>query len=224
MTPTAATPPRAPGSPGRRPRRGRTVALVVTAAVLAAAAITGLATVTFSSGGEAPAPATVAAPTPTGPGQPGSPNLTTEQRDLVSRFDPAQLRACEPNPEPAGAGITAAVFCQTADGRTIAAYGYGDRGALRDDVATRVGGITEGGRCERGGSEVFQWDTGAGSRPGGTVICHPRDGYQFLFWSMDANEVAFLAYDRDPRALYDWWTDFQPFPGGDGPSAPPRAA
>jgi len=149
---------------------------------------------------------------------------TAGQRALARRLDPAVLLGCRPNPAPAGAGVTASIFCATAEGRQVAVYAYRDADALRSDVTQRANGVPSEGRCEGGADEVFSWDTGPGTPTGGTVVCHHRDGRAFLFWSSDADNVSFLAYDADARSLVDWWESFQPFPDRDRPTAAPRPA
>jgi hypothetical protein len=159
------------------------------------------------------------------PGKPAAmaPTWTAAQQALVARLDPTALSGCRPDASPAGSGITAAVFCATPAGRQVAVYAYQDHAALQADVTTRVNSVVPDGRCERGANEVFSWDDGPGTPTGGTAICQHRDDKEFLFWSSDSDLVAFLAYDTDPRALFDWWQSFQPLPDTTS-SAPTQAA
>jgi len=211
------------GVPSRR-RPGRLVVVLATVAgvLLAAGVAGGLFAVATRSGGAGPAAAAAPSTTTATP----SPAWTAAQRALEARLDPASVRDCRPNPAPAGAGITAALFCSTTDtGQRIAVFAYRDDASLQADVTARADAVTGDGRCETGGSEVFTWDTGPGSPAGGTVICDAREGQHFVFWSSDSDLVSFLGYGSDPRALFDWWESFAPFPGSaGGPSEAPRPA
>jgi hypothetical protein len=198
-------------APAGRPSRRLTL-LAVIAAVGCLAVTAAVVVSVLLTGGGSGRPVAVAA-TPA--------DLDAAQRALVNRLDPTALRDCRPDAKPAGSGVTAALFCATPDGHEVAVYAYQDRTALETDVATRSDAVVTTGRCERGNNEVFTWDDGPGTAEGGTVVCEHRAGRQFLFWSSDADLVAFLAYDADPRALFTWWESFQPFP--DTSSAPTGA-
>ncbi|WP_157488913.1 hypothetical protein [Pseudofrankia sp. DC12] len=203
-----------PGAGQHRQSRPLVVALVVTAGVVMLAAVVGgLFAVATRSGGAAASPAAAPAATP-------ELAWTEAQRALAARLDPAAVSDCRPNPAPAGAGVTAALFCSATDThQQIAVFGYRDDASLTADVAARADGVAGDGRCEDGGSEIFTWDTGPRTQTGGTVICDTRAGQHFLFWTADADLVSFLGYGSDPRALFDWWESFQPFPDSTDPSA-----
>ncbi|ADP84099.1 hypothetical protein [Pseudofrankia inefficax] len=205
-----------PGATPRHQRRPLVVALVVAAGVLVAAAVIGgLLAVATRSGGASASPLAATAPSAT-PGQ----AWTDAQRALAARLDPAAVVDCRPNPAPAGAGVTAALFCSTTDThQQIAVFGYRDDASLTADVTARAGDVADDGDCETGGSEIFTWDTGPHTRAGGTVICDTHAGQHFLFWTSDEDLVSFLGYGSDPRALFQWWELFQPFPDSAGASA-----
>ena len=210
-----------PGAPRRR-RPPWVLALAVVAGVIVAAVVAGgLFAVALGSGADAHAPV-AAGPAPSATASQG---WTDAQRDLAARLDPAAVVGCRPDPTPAGAGVTAALFCTTAEAhRLIAVFGYRDDAGLQADVTARADAAAGDGRCETGGSEVFTWDTGA-PRAGGTAVCDTHAGRHFLFWSADDDLVSFLSYGDDPRALFDWWESFQPFPSTAGnPASAPRPA
>jgi hypothetical protein len=194
------------------------IALAVVAGVVVAAAVVGgLLAVATASCGAAQAPVAAATPAATAPAAAPGQAWTEAQRALSARLDPAAVSDCRPNPTPAGAGVTAALFCATTGThQEIVVFGYRDDASLTADVAARVNEVVGDGQCETGGSETFTWDTGPHTPAGGTVICDAHGGQHFLFWSSDDDLVSFLSYGSDPRALFDWWESFEPFPGTTG--------
>ncbi|ONH32277.1 hypothetical protein [Pseudofrankia asymbiotica] len=222
----AAAGPPVPAVPFWRRRPALSAAALSLAMLLVAVGIVWVAVAPSWRSDGAAAPLAEATPAAAGSSPAAGEGWTPAQRALADRLDPAVMLGCRPNPSPAGTGVAASLFCATPEGRQVAVYAYQDAEALRSDVTERANGVPSEGRCERGENEVFSWDTGPGTPPGGTVVCHHRDGRAFLFWSSDADVVSFLAYDSDPRALVSWWESFEPFPdrAGAGPTAAPRPA
>ena len=219
-----------PAMPISRRRPVLTAALVSLVLLVVATGIAWFALTPVCCADDAAAPSVAAIPTavPTAASPaPGTDSgWTSAQRALSYRLDSARLVACRPNPSPAGAGVAAALYCATPQGRQVAVYGYRDADALRSDVAERANGVPTDGSCENGDNEVFRWGAGPGVAPAvqGTAICHHRDGKAFLFWSSDAELTAFLAYDTDSGALFGWWTSFAPFPNRSGLAGTSRRA
>ncbi|MBX6391458.1 MAG: hypothetical protein IRZ08_21125 [Frankia sp.] len=197
-------------------RSGRRRWLIIGAAAgvfLAAAAATGTVLATMLTSDDASP--TVAAPTVSLPPAAATDVLpgawTPGQIELAGRLDPAALADCRPNPVPGSPAVSAALFCVAEDGRLVSVFGYPDVESVRADIRTRSAAAAQtDGDCAGGEDAVFEWDTGDSTPVGGTVICHARGDQHFLYWTVDEDRAAFLAYDADPAALYAWWETFEP--------------
>ncbi|ETA04113.1 hypothetical protein CcI6DRAFT_00328 [Frankia sp. CcI6] len=223
-------PPGAPPRPGGSQRRRNTII----AAAVAATLLLIVVSVALLSGGS-DNPGTVAAsespsasPTSTSPSSSPSPSpspspsvspsvspsaqFTSAQHALLAKLDSSVMMDCEPNSEAEGGHIKASLFCNSDDGKVVAAYSYATTSDLNSDVEVRKSLVTTtGGKCEQGGDEVFTWNFHEGATQG-TAVCNVRDGDHFIFWSYNSTLVSFMATGPDGAALYEWWSNFDPVP------------
>ncbi|CAJ59879.1 MULTISPECIES: hypothetical protein [Frankia] len=141
-----------------------------------------------------------------------SSTLTPAENELVAKLDSSAMTDCKPNRDAESDHILAALFCDSDDGKVVAAYAYATAGDLTSDVDVRKSLATApGGTCKTGGSEVFTWNFDQGKTQG-TAVCTVRDSSHFIFWSYDDKLVSFMATGTDGVALYEWWSGFDPVP------------
>ncbi|EIV94004.1 hypothetical protein [Frankia sp. QA3] len=146
------------------------------------------------------------------PSPSASAELTPAENALLAKLDSSAMTDCKPNSDVEGDHILASLFCNSDDGKVVAAYAYATAGDLTSDIGVRKSRVTApNGKCKEGGSEIFTWNFDQ-SKTQGTAVCTERQNGHFIFWSYDDKLVSFMATGTDGVALYEWWSGFDPVP------------
>ncbi|SNQ47330.1 conserved hypothetical protein [Frankia canadensis] len=168
---------------------------------------------TSPSASASPSPSPTPSPTFTpSPSASGPAQFTPAESALAAKLDSSAMTDCEPNSDAEGDHIQAALFCNSEDGKVVAAYSYATASDLSSDVAVRKSQVASpSGKCKEGGNEVFTWNFDQGQTQG-TAVCTERNNDHFIYWSYNSKLVAFMATGTDGTALYEWWSGFDPVP------------
>lgn len=233
--------PAGPGGPGRS-RPGPRRAIIIGAVVVAALLLISIPVVLLSGGSDdkpdtaappsitattpaatitpspSPSPVASTAPSPSPSPSTAPPASTNEftpaESALVAKLSPTAMTDCEPNRSAESERVQAALYCDSDDGKVVAAYSYPTANDMSSDVAARKVLVTDpNGKCKQGGAEVFTWNFDKGKTQG-TAICSTQSDSHFIYWSYDDKLVAFMATGTDGAALYEWWSGFDPVPQG----------
>ncbi|KQC38921.1 hypothetical protein [Frankia sp. ACN1ag] len=224
----AYSPPGSGPAGGPRPGgSGRRRAIIIGAAVVAVLLLIVIPVVLLTGGSDDGKPAAAASVSPSArPTAPASPSatssaspspsasaaLTPAENELLAKLDSSAMTDCKPNSDAESDRIVAALYCDSDDGKVVAAYAYATAGDLTSDVDVRKALVTTpSGTCKDGGSEVFTWNFDQGKTQG-TAVCTVRQSSHFIFWSYDDKLVSFMATGTDGVALYEWWSGFDPVP------------
>ncbi len=160
-----------------------------------------------------PSATSSASPSPSpSPSPSASTAFTPAESELVAKLDSSAMTDCKPNSDAESDRILASLYCNSDDGKVVAAYAYATAGDLANDIDVRKSRVTTpNGTCKEGGSQVFTWNFDQ-DKTQGTAVCTALQSSHFIFWSYDNKLVSFMATGTDGVALYEWWSGFNPVP------------
>jgi hypothetical protein len=154
-------------------------------------------------------PTTPAKALPSAPPSTPTAALSLAEQALVAKLDSGSLSGCKPAAGQENFTVQAAVTCiSTGEKHAVAAFSFFDADSLAQFTSTRDDEVTDSGSCKNGKDHVGRWNYTGETAEQGALICGHENGDFYIYWTYDADLVAFITFDEDGRALYDWWTDF----------------
>lgn len=159
------------------------------------------------------APTTPVKAPPSAPPSTPTAALSLAEQALVAKLDSGSLSGCKPAASQENFTVQAAVTCiSTGEKHAVAAFSFFDADSLAQFTKTRDDEVTDSGSCKNGKDHVGRWNYTGETAEQGALICGHENGDFYIYWTYDADLVAFITFDEDGRGLYEWWTDFDALP------------